>query len=67
MVSETFLERMKNLLGESYAEFEAALSEAPVRGVRANRIYLAPEELVALGTLPLAPLEDRTQFSPRSL
>ena len=57
MVSETFLERMKNLLGESYAEFEAALSEAPVRGVRANRIYLTPEELMALGMLPLAPLE----------
>ncbi len=57
MVSETFLERMKNLLGESYAEFEAALSEAPVRGVRANRIYLTPEELMALGTLPLSPLE----------
>ena len=57
MVSETFLERMKNLLGESYAEFEAALSEAPVRGVRANQIYLTPEELMALGTLPLSPLE----------
>ena len=57
MVSEAFLERMKNLLGDDYAEFESALAEAPVRGVRANRIYLAPDELVALGTLPLTPLE----------
>ena len=57
MVSEAFLERMKNLLGDDYAEFESALAEAPVRGVRANKIYLAPDELVALGTLPLTPLQ----------
>jgi len=57
MLSEAFLNRMKLLLGEGYAEFEAALSDAPVRGVRANRIYLTPGELSSLGTLPLSPLE----------
>ena len=57
MISTAFLERMKNLLGEDYASFEAALSEDAVRGVRANRIYLTPKELVSLGTLPLTPLE----------
>ena len=57
MVSEAFFDRMRALLGDGYAEFEAALSDAPVRGVRANRIYLTPSELSSLGTLPLSPLD----------
>ncbi len=57
MLNKAFLNRMKQLLGDGYAEFEAALSDAPVRGVRANRIYLTPGELSSLGTLPLSPLE----------
>ena len=57
MVSEAFLERMKNLLGADFAKFEAALAEAAVRGVRANGIYVTPKELLSLGTLPLSSLE----------
>lgn len=53
MIGEAFFNRMKRLLGEEYTDFERALSDAPVRGVRANGVYITPEELSNLGTLPL--------------
>ena len=36
MIPEKFAERMKNMLGDEYAAFEAALAEESVRGVRVN-------------------------------
>ncbi len=55
MLNEAFLNRMKNMLGDGYAEFEAALSEDAVRGVRTNPIKCECD-LTELGTLPLSPL-----------
>ena len=55
MLNEAFLSRMKNMLGGDFAEFEAALSEDAVRGVRANPIKCECD-LLELGTLPLSPL-----------
>ena len=55
MLNEAFLSRMKNMLGGDFAEFEAALSEDAVRGVRANPIKCECD-LFELGTLPLSPL-----------
>ena len=55
MLNEAFLNRMKNMLGDGYAGFEAALSEDAVRGVRANLIKCECD-LLELGTLRLSPL-----------
>ena len=55
MLNEAFLLRMKNMLSGDFAEFEAALSEDAVRGVRKNPIKCGLD-LEELGTLPLSPL-----------
>ena len=54
MINEAFFERMKSLLGEGYAEFESALAEPPVRGVRENPIKCRTS--LAESALPLSPL-----------
>lgn len=56
MINDAFYDRMKALLGEGYDDFEAALSESPVRGVRLNRIKCGLTELIGEVALPLSPL-----------
>ena len=43
MIPEIFSERMKKMLGENYADFEAALAEENVRGVRVNTAKISVE------------------------
>ena len=43
MLPEKFKERMMPLLGDEWEKFAAAMSEDAVRGVRINRIKIAPE------------------------
>ena len=54
MINEAFFERMKNLLGDGYADFESALAEPPVRGVRMNPIKCRVD--LSDSALPLTPL-----------
>lgn len=56
MLSESFFERMKNILGDDFAAFSASLNEPPVRAVRVNRIKCASPE----------PPFDRLSLSPLS-
>lgn len=42
MLPDKFEERMKNLLGDEWESFAAAMSEDAVRGVRVNRIKIDP-------------------------
>ena len=44
MLPEKFIKRMKAMLGESFAEFDAALSSPPVRAIRVNKSKISPEE-----------------------
>ena len=54
MINEAFFERMKSLLGDGYADFEAALAESPVRGVRKNPIKCRTD--LSESSLHLSPL-----------
>ena len=54
MINEAFFDRMKSLLGDGYADFESALAEPPVRGVRMNPIKCRTD--LAESALPLSPL-----------
>ena len=45
MLPERFLERMKNLLGEEYPAFFAALERPPVRGIRVNSLKTTVERV----------------------
>ena len=45
MLPESFISRMKKLLGSDFAEFDKALSEPPVKGIRANGVKASPEAL----------------------
>ena len=56
MISEVFLNRMKNMLGEEYAEFERALSEEAVKGVRVNTAKVSVEDYLSVTELDLTPL-----------
>ena len=56
MISEVFLNRMKNMLGEEYAEFERALSEEAVKGVRVNMSKISVEDYLRVTELDLTPL-----------
>ena len=56
MINEAFYERMKRLLGEGYGEFEAALSEPPVRGARVNGIKCDPELFEGATSLEISAL-----------
>ncbi len=54
MISEAFFERMKSLLGDDYADFESALAEPPVRGIRKNPIKCRAD--LSDSDLPITPL-----------
>ena len=45
MLPEGFITRMKELLGSDFPAFDNALSEPPVKGIRANGIKISPEAL----------------------
>lgn len=53
---QEYLERMQKRLGEGFPAFLRAMEEAPVRGVRANTLKIAPEALPALFPRLLAPV-----------
>ncbi|MBQ2876519.1 MAG: hypothetical protein IJE25_05880 [Clostridia bacterium] len=48
MLPEGFIQRMKKLLGEDFAAFDAALSEPAVRGVRVNKRKISGEKFKEL-------------------
>jgi len=56
MLPEKFKARMEKLLGEEYPEFEAALSEDAVRGVRINTLKIGREEFLEKNKTALTPL-----------
>ena len=61
MINERFFERMRGLLGEEYSEFEAALGEAAVRGIRVNTLKLSVADFKEIwrgGLLPLGYTRD---------
>ena len=41
---EIYLERMKNLLGDEFPQYEASFDEVPFAGLRVNTLKLQPEE-----------------------
>ena len=47
MIPEEFLSRMKNILGDEYADFESALSEENVRAVRVNTTKISVEDFLS--------------------
>ncbi len=53
---ESFMRRMKELLGEEYEAFEAALREPPVRGARINTLKCERGEFLKATRLDLKPL-----------
>ncbi len=40
-----FIERMKELLGEDFEEYDKILKELPVRSIRCNKLKISPENL----------------------
>lgn len=56
MLPEKFMLRMKELLGEEFAEFDGALSRPAVRGVRRNRIKVTKESFEELFDRELTPI-----------
>ncbi len=56
MLSESFENRMKSLLGDGYGDFAKALEGDAVRGVRVNRIKCTPEKLLSVSDLTLDPI-----------
>lgn len=70
-----FLSRMAKQLGKNYENYERALSEAPVRGIRVNTKKISTDEFLKRTNLPLKKLdycsdgfillsEDKLGFSP---
>ena len=58
MLPLRFTKRMKALLKDEYAEFEAALTEGKAKkGVRANTLKCESRELVESSVLPISPLD----------
>ena len=53
MLPERFKERMKDMLGEEYPPFEAALDEPNVRAVRVNEIKIKTEDFLGVSDLSL--------------
>ena len=53
MLPEKFLSRMKNILGDEYADFENALSCQNVRGVRVNTSKISVENFLEATALTL--------------
>ena len=56
MIPEKFAERMKNMLGDEYAAFEAALAEESVRGVRVNTSKISVNDYLSATELELSSL-----------
>ena len=56
MIPEKFSARMKNMLGDEYTAFEAALAEESVRGVRVNISKVSVEDYLSATELELSPL-----------
>ena len=56
MLPERFIKRMRNMLGDEYAEFDAALSEPPVHGVRVNRKKVSIEDFQRIWQGELSPI-----------
>ena len=56
MLPEKFKERMKEILGEEYALFEAALGEENVRGIRINESKISVSDFLSATKLKLSPI-----------
>lgn len=56
MICERFLDRMKNILGDEFCAFEAALGEPSVRGIRVNTAKLSVEDFLSKTRLELNPI-----------
>ncbi len=56
MLPERFLSRMKNILGEDYPSFEAALENPSVRAIRVNTAKLSVEDFLSKTELTLSPI-----------
>ena len=46
-LSETFLEKMKQLLGDGYEDYLACYEEEPFYGLRVNTLKVTPEDFAA--------------------
>ena len=67
MLPEKFKERMKEILGEEYALFEAALGEENVRGIRINESKISVSDFLSATKLKLSPiLYARDGFIPEN-
>ena len=67
MLPEKFKERMKDILGEEYAEFEAALEQPNVRAVRANTSKISVKDYLDKTSLKLSPIDyTKDGFIPES-
>lgn len=56
MLPERFKERMKDMLGEEYSAFEAALEEPNVRAIRVNTTKVAVDSFLSTTALTLSPI-----------
>ncbi len=56
MLPERFKDRMADMLGEEYAEFEKALEEPNVRAIRVNTTKIAVDDFLSKTTLNLSPI-----------
>ena len=56
ILPEEYLVRMQKRLGEGFPAFLRAMQEPPVRGVRANRLKISPEELKTCFPYALTPI-----------
>lgn len=51
---DIYLERMKELLGEEYPQYEASFQEVPFAGLRVNTLKLTPEEFEGMSPFGLS-------------
>ena len=56
MLPKDFLIRMKDMLGDEFDKFEAALGEENVRGIRVNTTKISVEDFLANTELKLSPI-----------
>jgi len=54
-IPQAFLNRMQQLLGKDFPEFEQALQQTPRRGLRVNPLKISPEAFAACTPFELAP------------
>ena len=57
MLPKDFLIRMKDMLGNEFDKFEAALAEENVRGIRVNTTKISVEDFIAKTELGLSPID----------